>query len=279
MRAYQIMTPRLVTVPADAPIADAAELMLRKGISGLPVVDAAGKLVGIVSEGDFIRRSEIGTRHRRSTWLEFFTSPGRLASEFVREEGRTVKDVMTAEPVTISEEATLEDIVQLMEQKGIKRLSVLRDQQLVGIVTRANLLQAAASLARTTAHPTAKDDELRKQILSSIDEQPWYPMGLNVVVQDGIADLSGIITDDRQRGAAIVAARNVAGVKAVHDHLCWLDTMSAPTSSADLTDAAVNVRPPPTSPHSHARPRRAAIRVLSIRGRDVSAATRQVGTG
>jgi CBS domain-containing protein len=195
------VTPRLVAVPADAPIVDAAELMLRTGISGLPVVDAAGKLVGIVSEGDFIRRNEIGTRHRRSTWLEFFVSPGRLASEFVREEDRTVKDVMTAEPVTISEEATLEDIVQLMEQKGIKRLPVLRDQQLVGIVTPANLLQAVASLARTTAHPTASDDELRKQILSSIEEQSWCPMGLNVVVQDGVADLSGIITDDRQRGA------------------------------------------------------------------------------
>lgn len=226
MRAYQIMTPRVVTVSADAPIADAAGLMLKKRISGLPVVDAAGKLVGIVSEGDFIRRGEIGTRHRRSGWLEFFVGPGKLASEFVREEGRTVKDVMTPEPVTISEEATLEEIVQLMEQKGIKRLPVVSNQELVGIVTRANLLQAVASLARTAPHPTASDDEIRKQIHSSMEGQPWCPMGLNVVVQDGVAELSGIITDDRQRGAAVVAARNVAGVKAVNDHLCWVDTMT-----------------------------------------------------
>jgi osmotically-inducible protein OsmY len=103
---------------------------------------------------------------------------------------------------------------------------VLRNQELVGIVTRANLLQAVASLARTAPHPTASDDEIRKQILSSMEGQPWCPMGLNVVVKDGVADLSGIITDDRQRGASAVAARNVAGVKTVHDHLCWVDTMS-----------------------------------------------------
>ena len=98
MRAYQVMTPRLTTVLVDTPVGEAAELMLTKRISGLPVVDATGKLVGIVSEGDFLRRGEIGTRRRRSTLLEFFAGPGKLASEFIREEGRTVKDVMTGRP-------------------------------------------------------------------------------------------------------------------------------------------------------------------------------------
>ena len=226
MRAYQIMNPRVTTVHVDTPIAEAADLMLRKRISGLPVVDAAGKLVGIVSEGDFLRRSEIGTRHRRSNWLEFFVGPGKLASEFVREEGRMVRDVMSADPVTITEEATVEEIVRLMEQKGIKRLPVMRGDALIGIVTRANLLQAVANLARNAKGPTVDDDAVRNAILSNLGKQPWCPMGLNVVVRNGIADLSGIITDDRQREAAIVAARNIAGVKAVHDHLCWVDTMS-----------------------------------------------------
>ena len=226
MRAYQVMTPRLTTVLADTPVAEAAELMLTKRISGLPVVDATGKLVGIVSEGDFLRRSEIGTRRRRSTLLEFFAGPGKLASEFVREEGRTVKDVMTADPVTITEEETLESIVQIMEQKGIKRLPVLRGDTLIGIVTRANLLQAVANLSRGAPQPTAGDDELRRQILTAMEKQPWCPMGLNVVVRDGIADLNGIITDDRQRNAAVVAAKNVPGIKEVYDHLCWVDTMS-----------------------------------------------------
>jgi CBS domain-containing protein len=226
MRAYQIMTPRVTTVRADTPIAEAAELMLKKRISGLPVVDADGKLAGIVSEGDFIRRGEIGTRRRRSGWLEFLVGPGKLASEYVREEGRTVKDVMTAEPATISEDATLEDIVQLMEQKGIKRLPVLRGDALIGIVTRANLLQAVANIARGAAQPSAGDDGIRKTILTSMEKQPWCPMGLNAVVRAGVVDLSGIVTDDRQRSAAVVAAQNVAGVKAVHDHLCWVDTMT-----------------------------------------------------
>jgi CBS-domain-containing membrane protein len=226
MRAYQIMTPRVTTVQADAPIAQAADLMLRKRISGLPVVDAAGKLVGIVSEGDFLRRSEIGTRQHRSGWLEFFTGAGKLASEFVRQEGRTIRDVMTPDPATISEEATLEEIVQLMEKKGIKRLPVLRSGELIGIVTRANLLQAVANLARGAGEPTKGDDDIRNAILTGMEKQPWCPRGLNAVVRDGIVDLSGIITDDRQRDAAVVAAKNVAGVKAVHDHFGWVEPMS-----------------------------------------------------
>lgn len=226
MRAYQIMTHRLTTVRVDTPIAKAAELMLEKRVSGLPVVDAKGHLVGIVSEGDFLRRGEIGTRHRRSGWLEFFVGPGKLASEFVKEEGRTVGDVMTRDPVTITEDATLEDIVQIMEQKGIKRLPVLRNGDLIGIVTRANLLQAVANLARGASQPSTDDDTLRKEILNAIESQPWSPMGLNAVVRDGIVDLSGVITDDRQRNAVVVATKNVPGVKAVHDHMCWVDTMS-----------------------------------------------------
>lgn len=226
MRAYQIMTHRLTTVRVDTPIAKAAELMLDKRVSGLPVVDAKGHLVGVVSEGDFLRRGEIGTQHRRSGWLEFFVGPGKLASEFVKEEGRTVGDVMTRDPVTIAEDATLEDIVQIMEQKGIKRLPVLRNGDLIGIVTRANLLQAVANLARDASQPSTDDDTLRKEILHAIESQPWSPMGLNAVVRDGIVDLSGVITDDRQRNAVVVAAKNVPGVKAVHDHMCWVDTMS-----------------------------------------------------
>ena len=113
-----------------------------------------------------------------------------------------------------------------MEQKGIKRLPVLRGDTLIGIVTRANLLQAVANLFRGAPQPTAGDDELRRQILTAMEKQPWCPMGLNVVVRDGIADLNGIITDDRQRNAAVVAAKNVPGVKEVYDHLCWVDTMS-----------------------------------------------------
>jgi CBS domain-containing protein len=122
--------------------------MLREHISGLPVVDAAGKLIGIVSEGDFIRRSEIGTQSRRNRWLRFLLGASADATNYVRERGRKISEVMTSEPFTVAEDATLEEIVTSMETNGIKRLPVMRGDTLVGIVSRANLLQAVASLAR-----------------------------------------------------------------------------------------------------------------------------------
>lgn len=226
MRAYQIMTHRVVTTTENATIFDAAKLMLEKRISGLPVLDNLGTLVGIVSEGDFQRRREIGTQRKRSSWATFFSGPGKLADDFVHQEGCRVRDIMTERPTTIDEQATLDQIVDLMEKKDIKRLPVMRKDELVGIITRANLLQAVANLSRDVPGPTVDDDHLRQLILASIEKQPWHPIGLNAVVRDGIADLSGIITSDHQRQASVTAALNIAGVKKVHDHLCWVDTMS-----------------------------------------------------
>jgi CBS-domain-containing membrane protein len=133
---------------------------------------------------------------------------------------------MTNEPLTIAEDATLEEIVTLMETNGVKRLPVMNGDKLVGIVSRANLLQAVASLAREIPDPTADDDHIRNRVIAAIEKNDWSPFGLNVIVRDGIVHLSGVITDERSRQAAMVAAQNVAGVQKVHDHLCWVDTMS-----------------------------------------------------
>ena len=226
MRAHQIMTRSVVTVTPDATILEAAKTMLQNHVSGLPVVDAAGKLVGIVSEGDFIRRGEIGTQRKRSRWLRFLLGAGAEATDYVREHGRKVSEVMTGEPVTIAEDATLEEIVTSMETNGIKRLPVMRGDKLVGIVSRANLLQAVASLAQEIPDPTADDDHIRNRIIQALEKNDWSPSGLNVIVRDGIVHLSGVITDEGSRQAAIVATENVAGVRKVHDHLCWVDPMS-----------------------------------------------------
>lgn len=226
MRAHQIMTRQVITVSPDTTIFDAANTMLKQHISGLPVTNAAGKLVGIVSEGDFIRRAEIGTQRRRARWLKFLLGAGKEASDFVHEQGRKVGEIMTPDPCTVSEDALLEDIVTMMEKKSIKRLPVMRDGQIVGIVTRANLLQAVAGLAREVPDPTADDDHIRDRIITSIEKNDWRPFGLSVIVRGGIVHLSGVITDDRARQAAVVAAENIAGVKTVHDHLCWVDSMS-----------------------------------------------------
>jgi CBS domain-containing protein len=226
MRAHQIMTRSVITVTPQTTIVDAANLMLERHVSGLPVVDTNGKLVGIVSEGDFIRRSEIGTGRKRGRWLRFILGPGKSASDFVHEHGRKVSEVMTKSPLTITEDTALADIVEMMERNNVKRLPVVRDDKVVGIVSRANLLQAVASLAREVPDPTADDDRIRNRIVDALEKHDWCPFGLNVVVRDGVAHLSGVITEEQARQAAVVAAENVEGVKTVHDHLCWVDAMS-----------------------------------------------------
>ena len=242
MRAHQIMTKPVTTIEPDATIVEAANVMLRQHISGLPVVDAAGTLVGIVSQGDFLRRSEIGTGRRRGRWLQFLLGSGRSATEFVREHGRKISEVMSPSPVTVTEDAPLEDIADLMEKRNIKRLPVVRGGKLVGIVTRTNLLQAVAGLARDVPDPTADDDHIRERIIHAMEKADWRPIGLNVIVRDGIVHLSGSLLDERARQAAVVAAENVEGVRKVHDHLCWVDSMTGLYSMSPEDEEWRNVK-------------------------------------
>jgi len=219
MRARQIMTWQVITVGPETSIVEAADIMLRHHISGLPVVDTAGKLVGIVSEGDFIRRAEIGTQRERGRWLQLLVTKGQSAAEYARERGRKVNEIMTPNPVTVAEDTPLEDIVRIIEQHNVKQLPVMRGDQLVGIVTRSDLLQAVATLARDIPDPTADDDHIRRTIVAAVEGTNWSPYRFNVLVRNGIVHLRGIITDERCRQASIVAAENVPGVKQVHDEL------------------------------------------------------------
>jgi CBS domain-containing protein len=226
MKASDVMTKRVISIEADAPIMEAVRLMLQNRISGLPVVGRKGELVGMVTEGDFLRRSEIGTQRHRNRWLEFLVGPGRLADEYVHASGRKVEEVMTREPITVTEDTPLDEAVGLMERHRIKRLPVVRDGKLVGIVTRANIMHALVSLATgTKAAPAGDDVAVREQILTEINRQSWAPMA-NVTVREGVVELWGTITDERERAALIVAAENVAGVKKVHDHLVWIEPNS-----------------------------------------------------
>jgi CBS domain-containing protein len=226
LRAHQIMTRPVITVTPETSIVEAANIMLQRHISGLPVVNSAGHLVGIISEGDFIRRSEIGTQRQRGRFMKFILGAGKEATDFVHEHGRKIAEIMTPEPLTIDEETDIEKIVEIMEKNNVKRLPVTRGDKLVGIVSRSNLLQAVASLARQIPDPTADDDHIRNRIIAALEKNNWCPFGLSVMVRDGVVHLSGVITEERSRQAAIVGAENVAGVKKVHDHLCWVDTMS-----------------------------------------------------
>lgn len=226
MRAHQVMTRNVISISPETSLPEAAKIMLDRHISGLPVVDAAGALVGVVSEGDFLRRAEIGTQRKRSRWLQFFVSAGQSADEFVREQGRKVADIMSRNVVSASEDTSIDALVGLMEKHHVKRIPILRDGKLIGVVTRSNLLQAVAALEHDIPDPTADDDHIRDRILRTIDASPWRPIGFQVTVRNGVVHLRGLIIDDRARQAAVVAAETINGVKRVHDHLCLVDTWS-----------------------------------------------------
>ena len=225
MKAHDVMTWGTITVEPDASVTRAVRLMLQNKISGLPVVDANGQLVGMVTEGDFLRRGELGTRRQRPRWLEFLLGPGKLATEYVQSAGQKVSQVMTLEPKTITPETPLEEVVGLMERHRIKRLPVVQDGKLVGIVSRANLLHALASVAREVRPVAGDDAAIRDRIMAECAKQPWASR-VNVVVRDGVVELWGVITDDRARDAFKVLAENVPGVKAVRDHLAWIEPTS-----------------------------------------------------
>jgi CBS domain-containing protein len=224
MKAADVMTRRVISIAADASILQAVRLMLQNRISGLPVVDARDNLVGIVTEGDFLRRAETGTQRRRLRWVEFLIGTGWLAGDYVHAHGRKVEEVMTRDPHTITVDTPIGDIVHLMEKRRIKRVPVVRGRKVVGIVSRANLMRALVSLALDAKAPALDDAAIRERLLAELDKEPWSPRAsIDVVVRNGVVDLFGTIMDERVRDAVVVAAENTPGVKAVRDHLCWLD--------------------------------------------------------
>ena len=225
MLVRDVMTPNVISVTAGESVLEAVRLMLHNRISGLPVVDASGKLVGMVTEGDFLRRSELGTERRRPKWIEFLIGPGRLARDYVHASGRKVEEVMTTDPVTVVEDDPLDAVVELMERRHIKRVPVIRNGRMVGIVSRANLMHGLASLTHGTATAAGGDGAIRDSILEALSKQSWAPL-INVVVKNGEVSLWGAVMDDRERQACCVAAENVDGVKAVHDHLFWVEPLS-----------------------------------------------------
>jgi CBS domain-containing protein len=224
MIASDVMTRNVISVPPDATIADAVALMLDRGISGLLVVDHSGTLAGIVTEGDLLRRDELGTGRRRSWWLRLIASPGRQAADFTRTHGRKVSDVMTQDVISVTVKSPLEEIVALMEAHRIKRVPVLDDNKVVGVVSRADLLRALAVAAREHAVAAGDDPTIRNRILETLGREPWAPRTtLNVTVVNGVVDLWGTISNDQERRAICVIAENTPGVKKVIDHLVFVE--------------------------------------------------------
>lgn len=227
MKVRDVMTQPVVSIDAQAPISLAIRLMLQKKISGLPVVDTAGNLVGVVTEGDFLRRAETGTQQEQPRWLEFLMGPGPRARDYVKAHGRKVGEVMTTTVKTVDEDTQLTDVVALMERNGIKRVPVLRGKKLIGIVTRANLLRALVSTLHASSAPSGGDVAIREEIQRALNSETWAPVAtVDAIVRGGVVTLSGYVLDERQRAALKVLVENVPGVKAVHDELVWIDPMS-----------------------------------------------------
>ena len=175
----------------------------------------------------FFAAVKSGTQTPRIRWLDYLMGPGKSAVDFVREHGRKVGEIMTQDDLcTVTEDTPLEELVRVMERNNVKRVPVVRETTLVGIVTRTDLLRAVASLARDVPDPTADDGHIRSRVIASVVKNEWQPPQLGVTVRDGIVHLSGMITDERSRQATIVAAENVDGVKLVHDHLYLFDATS-----------------------------------------------------
>jgi CBS domain-containing protein len=227
MNASDVMTRNVVSVRPDTSVAEAIRLMLDNRISGLPVIDAAGRLVGILTEGDLLRRGETGTERHRPRWLEILMGPGRLASEYVRTHGRRVEEIMTRDLVSVTPQTPLDEVVGLMESRRIRRVPVLDGDLPIGIVSRADLLRALARTFEEEPAATGGDDEIRERILAELAKVSWVPRdGVAITVANGIVDLNGFILDEKEREALRVAAENVPGVKAVEDHLVWVEPVS-----------------------------------------------------
>ena len=230
MNAGDVMTTGVVTVGPQTPIGEIVTTLLRLGISAVPVVDAAGQVVGLVSEGDLLRRSELGTERHRSAWRSFFTGTAKLAGEYVRSHGKVASDVMTRDVVCVGPGTTLDAIANLMEQHRIKRVPVVQERKLIGIVSRANLLRALAAMPPGDTAP-ASDSEIRVALTRELASQAWSRRADNsVVVTAGVVHLWGLVTSQEESRALELVAGSVPGVHEVQNHTVVLSDTVYPGS-------------------------------------------------
>ena len=221
MRATDVMTSEVTTVHEDTSVQTAAQLMAERGISALPVVDRDNRVIGMVSEGDLLHRAETGTERRRSWWLEMMASTNRLAEDYIKSHGGKVKDVMTHDVLSVTEETPIADIAVLLETNRVKRVPVLRDGKLVGIVSRANLVRALAPGVSSIVIASEADDQaIRARLLAELKSQRWAEVSpANITVKDGVVHLWSSYLSDQEKRALVVAAESTPGVRRVEDHM------------------------------------------------------------
>jgi CBS domain-containing protein len=210
----------MISVTPETGILEAAEIMSAHHLPGLPVIDLTGQLVGILTEGDLLRRWEMGTDRRHVGFAAFKAGVEQVAADYARSHGRRVRNLMTTELVTVDEDAELETVVDLLERHGFRQVPVLREGKVAGLVSRTNILRAFCAAARRIAPDTQSDDEINRALFAIFTRESWAPLDrIDVAVRNGVVDLFGVIDSEGQRKALIVAAESVSGVKEVRDHL------------------------------------------------------------
>jgi CBS domain-containing protein len=221
MRAADVMMSEVITVGEDASVQEAARLMAEHGISAVPVVDRDKRVVGMVSEGDLLHRAETGTERRRSWWLDMVASANQLAGEYVKSHSGCVKDVMTRDVISVTKETGVADIAILLETNRIKRVPVLLDGRLVGIVSRANLVRALAMTVNERPSGAEADDRaIRDRLLAELKAQKWAEVApANITVKDRVVHLWSSYYSDQEKRALVVAAESIPGVRRVEDHM------------------------------------------------------------
>lgn len=220
MHARDVMTSPAISASPQTTLPEIVQLMLEHRISGIPIIDNSQKLVGLVSEGDLVRRKEIGLEQKHSWWLSMFGNAAVLAEEFTKSHGVTAKDVMTNKVITAAEDTPLWKIAETLEKEKIKRVPVVRDGRVVGIVSRANLLQALTLQQNTKLdQPSREDNAIREEFLQLLKDESWAELShVNVMVSDGVVHLWGSVRTEAQRQALSVAAKGIAGVRDVVNH-------------------------------------------------------------
>jgi len=220
MKAADVMVTKVITVRPDSRVEDVADILLANHISAVPVVGKDGKILGIVSEGDLMRRAEVGTGHHHPWWLALIAGRNVLANEYVKEHARKIADVMTKDVVTAGPETPLHELAILLERHRIKRVPIVQDRRLVGIVSRANLLQALAGLHKTIDVGVPNDRVIRKRIIAQLEGESWaHPASINVIVQNGSVLLWGVVESPAEKKAVQAAAESTAGVRSVNNNL------------------------------------------------------------
>ena len=219
MKARDVMASPVITVKPTSTVQDVARIFIDQRISGVPVVDDAGKLVGIVTESDLLHRAEAGTERRHSRWLLGFFDDETLAAEYVKSHGRKVEDVMTRDVVTAEPDRPLHEIASLLEKKSIKRLPIVENDRLIGIVCRGNLVQAVATARKEMEFPLS-DFAIRERVLADLRAQQWsHSSSLNVTVADGVVNLWGVTNSGAERKAIHVVAESIPGVRGINDNM------------------------------------------------------------